>query len=105
MQFYLRYEFFFVTLYFCVQQVKCRPNFISMVSIRLLQLLEDDEEEDLLFFLLHAAAKKRRVKWKHKRINWENHLKKIRHIRGFQSRYHMTEPSFNKLVSMLQADL
>ena len=85
--------------------MKCRPYFISMVSIRLLQLLEDDEEEDLLFFLLHAAAKKRRVKWKHKRINWENHLKKIRHIRGFQSRYHMTEPSFNKLVSILRADL
>ena len=76
-----------------------------MVSIALLQLIEDEDEENFMFLLYASARNKRRVRWQHRRIDWDDHLEMTRHTEGFQRRYHMTEPSFDKLVSLLRADL
>ena len=70
-------------------------------------MLDDEEEEAfvLRMLLTKAACRKRRVKWRHKRIGWNKHVEMLRHVHGFQGRYHMTEPSFNKLVALLHPQL
>ena len=72
---------------------------------KLSKIIDDDDEDELHFALLVSGQKQRRVKWKHQRIDWDIHLKMLRHTGGFQSRYHMTESTFNKLVDILREAL
>ena len=44
----------------------------------------------------------RRIKYRHDRINWVEHINMCRHTGGFESRYHMTEASFKKLLEILR---
>ena len=64
---------------------------------------DDFMEFHLLFDLTDVVP--RRERWKQTRIDWNRHLEMLRHTRGFQSRYHMSEPSFNKLVGILRSDI
>jgi len=48
---------------------------------------------------------KRLFKWKHKRLNWEEHVEKARHTGSFKPDYHMSEERFNKLVNILREDI
>ena len=62
----------------------------------------DDDEEAFLVLLFATARRKKRVKkWTYDRIDWGCHLQELRYTRKFQSRYHMSESSFNKLVCIL----
>ena len=45
------------------------------------------------------------MKWRHTIIDWNKHVEMLHHTCGFKSRYHMTEPSFNKLVDLLRPQL
>ena len=38
-------------------------------------------------------------------LTGNQHLEMLCHTRGFQSRYHMSESSFNKLVDILRSDI
>ena len=62
--------------------------------------LDDDSETFVMLMMLTAKAE-RRVRWNHERINWKQHVEKLRHTNGFQKRYHMSERSFNQLVDIL----
>ena len=73
---------------------------------------EDEDEEDdsylVMLNVLYLRLKdKRSIKYKHNRINWNEHVEMLHHTGEFefQRRYHMTEESFNKLVEMLREDL
>ena len=68
-------------------------------------MLDDDEEENLLFLLLSNARQVRRIKWRHERIDWNTHLEMLWHTEDFQSRYYMSEPSFDKLVDLLRSQI
>ena len=55
-----------------------------------------------MLMMLTPAKAERRVRWNHERIDWKQHLGKLRHTNGFQKRYHMSERSFNQLVNIIQ---
>ena len=76
------------------------------------EMEEDEDEEDdsylIMLNILYLRLKdKRSIKYKHNRINWNEHVEMLHHTGEleFQRRYHMTEESFNKLVEMLREDL
>ena len=52
-----------------------------------------------------AERQRREQKWKFSRTNWGKDLEMLRHTKAFQSRYHMPEPSFNKLARILRPHL
>lgn len=56
-------------------------------------------------FIFQLNKDERRIKYKHRRINWEEHMDMLRHTRQFQSRYHMKESSFNTLINLLRDDI
>ena len=62
--------------------------------------LDDDSESFMMLMMLTAKAD-RQVRWNHERIDWKQHLEKLRHTNGFQKRYHMSKRSFNQLVNIL----
>ena len=76
-------------------------------QLKKLQKRGDDDDEDAIAFYhsLVTSKQTRRPKWRFERIDWDEHLQMLRHTRGFQSRYHMTESSFNKLVDILRQDI
>jgi len=45
------------------------------------------------------------IKFNHKQVDWEEHLRMCRHTNGFYCRYHMREVSFDKLVDLLRDDI
>ena len=50
-----------------------------------------------------SLASQRKTKWMHNRINWPGHMDQCHHeIRGFQTCYHTSKLSLNKLISMLK---
>ena len=67
----------------------------------------NNSDDFMEFHLLFDSTDvvQRRERWKQSRINWNQHLEMLRHTKGFQSRYHMSEPSFNKLVNILRSDI
>ena len=67
-------------------------------------LLQDVTYNDMVQ-IFHLNRQKRRIKFKHTRLNWNQHVKKLRHTKTFYNRYHMTEESFNKLVNILREDV
>ena len=60
-----------------------------------------EDEADALRFLSEGAQSTRRPRWIYDRIDWNNHVEELRYTNKFQSRYHMTEESFDKLVGIL----
>src|SRR5687767_9950057 len=67
---------------------------------------QDSDEEDvdnlfelMLQFDIHKSS--RIIKYKHCHLDWEKHIGMLQHTKTFPSHYHMTLPSFNKLVEML----
>ena len=66
------------------------------------KFLEDDDFPTLQRFLGKGIPQSRREKWKHKRMDWQAELVKLQYIRGFQTRYRLSEDSFNKLVDILR---
>jgi len=71
---------------------------------------DDSEDEDveclneiIMIFGLNKAVKS--IKYKHRRLNWDEHVQKLQHTKQFHSRYHMTLPSFNKLVELLRPSI
>ena len=65
----------------------------------------DDDFMEFHFLFDLTDVVWRREWWKQSRIDWNQHLEMLRHNRGFQSRYHMSEPSFNKLVVILRSNI
>jgi len=61
-----------------------------------------DDDDDFMLMLFHNARHRRRVKWRYERINWDRHLEELRHTNKFQSRYHMSEEAFDRLVGILR---
>ena len=68
-------------------------------------LLEDVTYYNDMVQIFHLNRQKRRIKFKHTRLNWNQHVKKLKHTKTFYNRYHMTEESFNKLVNILREDV
>ena len=70
-------------------------------------LLDFDGEDVACFVATQALDDKdvRGPKFLYKRIDWEEDLKMLRATGQFRSRYHMPEPTFNKLVEILRDDL
>ena len=67
-------------------------------------MLDDEEEEAFVLRMRTCRRKRRQVKWRHERIDWNKHVEMLHHTCGFETRYHMTEPSFNKLVDIRSRD-
>ena len=61
---------------------------------------KDEEEEEIKLFL-SSKKQHRREKYKYNRLNLEEHFAMCLHSNGFQRRYHMTYPSFKRLVKIL----
>jgi hypothetical protein len=67
--------------------------------------LEDDDIEGIhtiVRAIFKTNMEKRNVKWRYKRLNWEEHIEMLRHTNSFQSRYHMSESSFSRLIDILR---
>ena len=62
---------------------------------------EDSDDLALLLTLFDINRQKRLFKWRNKRLNWVEHVKRERHTGSFASKYHMDEDSFNNLVNLL----
>lgn len=66
-------------------------------------ILDDDDDDDLnLTLSLLLDDDTRATKWRNKRIDWREHLDRERHTGKFQSKYHMSEESFDRLVDLLR---
>lgn len=57
-----------------------------------------DEYEEIMEHTFITNKAHRSVKYQYTRIDWDKHLKQLRHTYTFQSRMHMKEESFDKLV-------
>jgi hypothetical protein len=65
---------------------------------------EEDEEESLyeILAVFGLNKKTKSIKYKHERLNWQDHVRRLQYTKTFASRYHMTLPSFNSLVDLLR---
>ena len=66
--------------------------------------LDEDSDRDFISFVSNASAI-RGPKWVYDRMDWERDLARLRHTRQFQSTYHMSERSFDRLVDLLRPKL
>ena len=73
-------------------------------TLEALMALEDEEEEEFLLVKrrFEENRKTRIFKWRHTRIDWQEHLAKEHHTGNFESRYHMDLDKFNTLVDLLR---
>jgi hypothetical protein len=78
-----------------------------MFSSGVVESLHMDHDELEVIFMLFNQNKttSRNFKWQHIRLNWEDHLEKERHQNTFESKYHMSEKAFNKLLQHLRDDI
>ena len=60
----------------------------------------DEEVTAVLHILCGNAVAERRPRHRYDRINWEAHVNELLYTRKFQSRYHMSKESFDKLVDI-----
>jgi hypothetical protein len=70
--------------------------------------LEEFDDDDLVVTMLLFEENKTRArmfKWGHTRLNWEESLKKERHQKSFESKYHMSEGAFCTLLDILREDI
>ncbi|KAI2500618.1 hypothetical protein MHU86_13839 [Fragilaria crotonensis] len=75
----------------------------------------DDEDLMDLLFLYNVTdeafspgeneKRQRRPKWIHKRLNWEEHVRKLHHEQAFDRTYRMSFDAFNRLLDLLRDDL
>ena len=65
----------------------------------------DDEDEAEALRMFSAGLQSRRPRWRYDRIDWKNHVEQLRYTNKFQSRYHLTEESFDKLVGILRDEI
>ena len=47
-------------------------------------------------------VKTRNYKWQDTRLNWEEHVDKLRHTNSFAQKYRMSYDAFNKLLGILR---
>jgi hypothetical protein len=74
--------------------------------VRMLVLREyDDDDLEEAFVAFHNAKKSKRIKWKHQRLNWDEHVKKLRHTQMFATYYHMSEETFLILLKIIHEDI
>jgi hypothetical protein len=60
------------------------------------------EQLEMHFLLLmEVAMGKRKIKWKHTRLNWNEHVEKLLHEESFDSHYRMSLEAFTTLVDLL----
>ena len=72
-------------------------------TLEALMALEDEELEFLIVKRLFEENRKTRLfKWRHARIDWQEHLAKEQHTGNFNSQYHMEYPIFCVLVDILR---
>ena len=62
----------------------------------------DDEDEEslheiLVVFGLNKAMKS--IKYKHQRLNWDEHIRRLQHTKTFRSRYHMTHTKCTRIFA------
>lgn len=77
----------------------------ALRAYKLARIIDEGDDQDLLFVLLFSGKQQRRVKWMHRRIDWNYHIEMLRETGKFQSRYHMKEPTFNYLVQNLRCKI
>jgi len=75
----------------------------------LLALIEDEDEdndelEEMAQFLatMTEAKNERNIKWKHQRLNWNEHVDKLVHEESFAAKYRMSLDAFNTLLELLR---
>jgi hypothetical protein len=70
-------------------------------------LQHDDEDywQELEMHFLHlmeAARGQRKIKWKHSRLNWNEHVEKLLHEEEFDATYRMSHEAFTTLLDFLR---
>ncbi len=65
---------------------------------------DDDVEQSLhgIMVILWVNKASKSIKYRHKRLNWDKLIRKLQHTKQFPFHYHMTLPTFNKLVELLR---
>jgi hypothetical protein len=61
-----------------------------------------DELEIQFLLCMEAAMGERKIKWKHTRVNWKEHVEKLIHEEDFDRTYRMSVEAFNTLVDLLR---
>ena len=66
-----------------------------------------DDDDEAIYMIVRAEfeqnkQQERCMKWFYERLDWDWHVEKLRHTKGFEKRYHMTEESFITLVNILR---
>jgi hypothetical protein len=70
--------------------------------------LQDDDEDywqelEMHFLrLMEAARGQRKIKWKHSRLNWNEHVEKLLHEEEFDATYRMSHEAFTTLLDFLR---
>ena len=62
----------------------------------------DIDELNKLTILKKKKKQSRKKKYKHQRLDMEEHFKMCLYTNGFQTRYHMSKKAFDKLVDILK---
>jgi hypothetical protein len=74
--------------------------------VRMLVLREyDDDDLEETFFAFLKEKKSKRIKWQHQRLNWDEHVQKLRHTQEFSTYYHMSEETFSILLETIRDDI
>ena len=70
---------------------------------------DEDFDDDLNIYefneLFKLNKQRRSIKVSHKRLNWNEHVLRCMITGRFQTFYHMTLPSFNRLVELLRPQI
>lgn len=66
---------------------------------------EDFEDLDDLDTIFGARKQERKIKWTHQRVDWDYHWRMLVHTGEFQSRFRMSEDSFETLLEVLRDSL
>lgn len=60
-----------------------------------------DELEEQFLLMIDAARDQRKIKWKHSRLNWNEHVEKLLHEEYFNATYRMSHEAFTSLLNFL----
>jgi hypothetical protein len=61
------------------------------------------EQLEMQFLLLmEVAMGERKIKWKHTRLNWKEHVEQLLHEESFDNQYRMSLEAFTTLVDLLR---
>src|SRR5210317_1190218 len=69
--------------------------------------LEDEDLEDLndIRIIMAEDRKTRRVKWQHRRADWDYHRDMLSYTEQFENRFRMEEDHFDRLLEVLRTPL